>query len=136
MADIERLESIAAQVRRDVLRMVNRAASGHPGGALGCAEFFTALYFDVLRHDPQRFTLDGQGDDLFFLSNGHLSAVWYSVLARRGYFDVAELASFRALGTRLQGHPTPAEGLPGIRIASGSLGRGFRLPSRGFTEAS
>lgn len=127
MADIERLESIAAQVRRDVLRMVNRAASGHPGGALGCAEFFTALYFDVLRHDPQRFTLDGQGDDLFFLSNGHLSAVWYSVLARRGYFDVAELASFRALGTRLQGHPTPAEGLPGIRIASGSLGQGLSV---------
>ena len=127
MADIERLERIAAQVRRDVLRMVNRAASGHPGGALGCADFFTALYFDVMRHNPQRFSIDGQGEDLFFLSSGHLSAVWYSVLARCGYFDTAELATFRAMGTRLQGHPTPAEGLPGIRIASGSLGQGLSV---------
>lgn len=127
MADIAQLESIAAQVRRDIVRMVHRPASGHPGGALGCADFFTALYFDVMHIDPAKFSIDGQGEDLFFLSNGHLSAVWYSVLARRGYFGIDELATFRLLGTRLQGHPTPAEGLPGIRIASGSLGQGLSV---------
>lgn len=125
MTDIENLKKIAAQVRRDVIRMVHKPASGHPGGSLGCADFFTALYFDVLNINPQKFTMDGVGEDLFFLSNGHLSAVWYSVLARRGYFDVKELSTFRLIDSRLQGHPTPAEHLPGIRIASGSLGQGL-----------
>ncbi|HOW21528.1 MAG TPA: transketolase, partial [Tenuifilaceae bacterium] len=115
MTDFEFLNKMAAQVRRDVIRMVHRPSSGHPGGSLGCADFFTALYFDVLRADPKHFTMDGTGEDLFFLSNGHLSAAWYSVLARRGYFDVKELSTFRLLNSRLQGHPTPAEHLPGIR---------------------
>jgi transketolase len=119
------LEVIASQVRRDILRMVHRVQSGHPGGALGTADFMVALYFQVMKHRPDHFTMDGKGEDLFFLSNGHLSAVWYSVLAHAGYFDVSELATFRKLNTRLQGHPTTAEGLPGIRIASGSLGQGL-----------
>ncbi|HNY08385.1 MAG TPA: transketolase, partial [Tenuifilaceae bacterium] len=127
MTDFEFLNKMAAQVRRDVIRMVHRPSSGHPGGSLGCADFFTALYFDVLRADPKHFTMDGTGEDLFFLSNGHLSAAWYSVLARRGYFDVKELSTFRLLNSRLQGHPTPAEHLPGIRIASGSLGQGLSV---------
>lgn len=127
MADIDKLKSIASQVRRDIVRMVNKPASGHPGGALGCADFFTALYFNTLNINPKNFTINDNGEDLFFLSNGHLSAVWYSVLARRGYFNIKELSTFRIIGSRLQGHPTPAEGLPGIRIASGSLGQGLSV---------
>jgi len=127
MADIQNLKTIAAQVRRDVIRMIHKPASGHPGGSLGCADFFTALYFDTLSIDPKNFTMDGKGEDLFFLSNGHLSAVWYSVMARRGFFDVSELSTFRIIGTRLQGHPTTAEHLEGVRIASGSLGQGLSV---------
>jgi transketolase len=127
MANVNTLKSIAAQVRRDVLRMIYKPASGHPGGSLGCADFFTALYFEVLRIDPRNFTMDGLGEDLFFLSNGHLSAAWYSVLARRGFFDVKELSTFRLINSRLQGHPTTAEHLPGIRVASGSLGQGLSV---------
>jgi transketolase len=107
--------------------MVHARNSGHPGGALGCADFMTALYFDVLEHEPKNFDMNGTNQDVFFLSNGHLSAVWYSVLARSGYFPVSELATFRGLNSRLQGHPTPAEHLPGIRIASGSLGQGLSV---------
>jgi transketolase len=107
--------------------MVHAVQSGHPGGALGCADFMTALYTSVLNHDPKNFTMDGRGQDMFFLSNGHLSAVWYSVLARTGYFPISELATFRKLNSRLQGHPTPAEHLPGVRIASGSLGQGLSV---------
>ncbi|QKG80889.1 transketolase [Tenuifilum thalassicum] len=125
MADIEFLKKMATQVRRDVIRMVHKPSSGHPGGALGCADFFTALYFEVLNINPNNFTMDGIGEDIFFLSNGHLSAVWYSVLARKGYFDKSELSTFRLINSRLQGHPTTAEHLPGIRIASGSLGQGL-----------
>lgn len=127
MLVISELERIAKQVRRDVVRMVHAQASGHPGGALGCTDFFTAMYFEILDHDPYNFDMNGKNSDLFFLSNGHLSAVWYSVLARSGYFDVAELATFRKLDSRLQGHPTSAEELPGIRIASGSLGQGISV---------
>lgn len=127
MTAIHNLENIASQVRRDIVRMVNKPASGHPGGALGCADFFTALYFEILNISPNNFTIDGKNEDLFFLSNGHLSAVWYSTLARRGFFDVKELSTFRLINSRLQGHPTPAEGLPGIRIASGSLGQGLSV---------
>ncbi|NHB68363.1 transketolase [Perlabentimonas gracilis] len=127
MADIQKLKDIAAQVRRDVIRMVYAPASGHPGGALGCADFFTALYFDVLNAKPEKFTMEGDGEDMFFLSNGHLSAVWYSVLARRGFFPVNELGTFRLINSRLQGHPATAEHLPGIRIASGSLGQGLSV---------
>lgn len=123
---ISELEDIASQVRRDCLRMVHAVQSGHPGASLGCADFFTALYFEVLNHNTA-FTMDGAGEDLFFLSNGHISPVWYSVLARSGYFDVSELATFRKLDTRLQGHPTTHEGLPGIRVASGSLGQGLSV---------
>lgn len=122
--DITQLQRIASQVRRDIVRMVHAVASGHPGGSLGCADFFTALYFNVMEHDTS-FNMDGIGEDVFFLSNGHISPVWYSVLAHRGYFPVSELASFRKLNTRLQGHPTTEEGLPGVRIASGSLGQGL-----------
>jgi len=127
MADIQKLNSIASQVRRDIVRMVHAQSSGHPGGSLGCTDFFTALYFDILEHDSKNFTMDGKNQDLFFLSNGHLSAVWYSVLARSGYFEVKELSSFRKINSRLQGHPTPKDGLPGIRIASGSLGQGLSV---------
>ena len=123
---ITELENIATQVRRDVLRMVHAVQSGHPGASLGCADFFTALYFEILNHNP-KFNMDGTEEDLFFLSNGHISAVWYSVLARAGYFEVSELATFRKLNTRLQGHPTTHEHLPGIRIASGSLGQGLSV---------
>jgi len=123
---IQELEDISAQVRRDIVRMVHGCQSGHPGGSLGCADFLTALYFEVMNHSTD-FKMDGIGEDLFFLSNGHISPVWYSVLARSGYFDVAELATFRKLNTRLQGHPTTHEHLPGIRIASGSLGQGFSV---------
>jgi transketolase len=121
MAD---LKGIASQIRRDILRMVHGASSGHPGGSLGCADFFTALYFEVMKHDP-KFSMDGKNEDIFFLSNGHISPVFYSTLARSGYFDVKELASFRKLNSRLQGHPATHEHLPGIRIASGSLGQGM-----------
>lgn len=122
--DITRLEKQASQVRRDILRMVHAVQSGHPGGSLGCADFLVALYGEVMNHRTD-FKMDGKGEDVFFLSNGHISPVWYSVLARNGYFDVAELATFRLINTRLQGHPTTEEGLEGVRIASGSLGQGL-----------
>lgn len=125
MSNIENLEKITSQVRRDIVRMVNAVSSGHPGGSLGCAEFFVALYNGVMDHNPDSFSMQGKGEDLFFLSNGHISPVWYSVLARSGYFPVSELATFRKINSRLQGHPTTHEGLPGIRIASGSLGQGL-----------
>jgi transketolase len=124
MPNITELNDIITQVRRDILRMVHANNSGHPGGSLGCTEFFTALYFEVLNHNTN-FTMDGIGEDIFFLSNGHISPVFYSVLARRGYFEVAELATFRKIDSRLQGHPTPHEGLEGVRMASGSLGQGL-----------
>jgi len=127
MISIEDLEQQATQVRRDIVRMVNGASSGHPGGPLGSADFLVALYFKIMKPDPAKFTMDGEGEDLFFLSNGHLSAGWYSVLARYGYFDIHELATFRKLGARLQGHPATAEGLPGIRMSSGSLGQGLSV---------
>ncbi len=123
---ISELEDIASQVRRDILRMVHAVQSGHPGASLGCADFFTALYFEVLNHNTS-FNMDGKDEDLFFLSNGHISPVWYSVLARSGYFNVSELATFRKLDSRLQGHPTTHEGLPGVRVASGSLGQGLSV---------
>lgn len=126
MPSIKELQDIASQVRRDIVRMVHCCQSGHPGGSLGCADFMTALYFEVMKHD-KNFHMDGKNEDLFFLSNGHISPVWYSVLARSGYFDVAELATFRKIDSRLQGHPTTAEHLPGIRIASGSLGQGLSV---------
>lgn len=121
------LQSVASQVRRDIVRMVHGAASGHPGGSLGCADLLTLLYFETMKLDPDHFDMNGRNEDLFFLSNGHISPVWYSVLARRGYFDVAELATFRKLNSRLQGHPATEEGLPGIRVASGSLGQGLSV---------
>lgn len=125
MADIKKLQDITTQVRRDIVRMVHGVSSGHPGGALGCAEFIVSLYFEVMNHNPKNFNMQGDNEDLFFLSNGHISPVWYSVLARSGYFPVEELATFRKINSRLQGHPTTHEGLPGIRIASGSLGQGM-----------
>jgi len=124
MPNITELNNIITQVRRDILRMVHANNSGHPGGSLGCTEFFTALYFEVMNHNTN-FTMDGIGEDIFFLSNGHISPVFYSVLARSGYFDIAELATFRKIDSRLQGHPTPHEGLEGVRMASGSLGQGL-----------
>lgn len=127
MRTTEELQRIASQVRRDIVRQVHGVQSGHPGGSLGCADFFTALYFQVLRHDPTKWDMDGNGQDLFFLSNGHISPVWYSVLARSGYFQVSELATFRKINSRLQGHPTTHEGLPGVRVASGSLGQGMSV---------
>lgn len=127
MADIQHLEKISSQVRRDIVRMVHAVNSGHPGGSLGCTDFLVALYFDVLKHTPKPFDLDGKNEDLFFLSNGHISPVFYSVLARSGYFDVDELHTFRKLNSRLQGHPTTHEGLPGVRVASGSLGQGLSV---------
>jgi len=120
------LTKIASQIRRDIVRMVHAQQSGHPGGSLGCTDFLTALYFKVLKHDSS-FSMDGKGEDLFFLSNGHISPVFYSVLARSGYFDIKELATFRKINSRLQGHPTTHEHLPGIRIASGSLGQGMSV---------
>ncbi|MBR2649726.1 MAG: transketolase [Sediminibacterium sp.] len=126
MASTADLQRTATQVRRDIVRMVHGVQSGHPGGSLGCADFLTALYFHTLKHDT-RFHMDGVGEDLFFLSNGHISPVFYSVLARSGYFDVKELASFRKINTRLQGHPTTHEHLPGVRVASGSLGQGLSV---------
>ena len=124
---INELERIASQVRRDIIRMVHGCQSGHPGGSLGATDIVTALYFDQMQIDPANFRMDGNGEDMFFLSNGHTSPMFYSILARRGYFPVSELATFRRLGTRLQGHPTTAEGLPGVRIASGSLGQGLSV---------
>jgi len=124
--EIAELKRTASQVRRDIVRMVTQCKSGHPGGSLGCADFMTALYFEIMKIDTD-FKMDGKGEDLFFLSNGHISPVFYSVLARRGYFDVKELATFRHINSRLQGHPTTHEGLPGIRIASGSLGQGISV---------
>ena len=115
------------QVRRDIVRMVHAVNSGHPGGSLGCTEFMVALYFSVLKHNPGNWDMDGKNEDLFFLSNGHISPVFYSVLARSGYFPVEELNTFRKLDSRLQGHPTTHEGLPGVRIASGSLGQGLSV---------
>lgn len=124
--DLPRLENIAKQVRRDIVRMVHQCQSGHPGGSLGCTDYFVALYFHVLEHNKD-FNMDGLGEDLFFLSNGHISPVWYSTLARAGYFEVSELKTFRQIDSRLQGHPTTHEGLPGVRIASGSLGQGLSV---------
>ena len=126
MSDIQQLTDLTTQVRRDILRMVHGVSSGHPGGSLGCAEFLVCLYNEVM-DIKLPFTMDGKGEDLFFLSNGHISPVFYSVLARRGFFPVSELSTFRKLNTRLQGHPTPCEGLEGIRIASGSLGQGLSV---------
>jgi transketolase len=120
------LQETASQIRRDIVRMVHGVQSGHPGGSLGCADFLTALYFNTMKHDPS-FNMDGVGEDLFFLSNGHISPLLYSCLARTGYFPVSELGTFRKLNTRLQGHPTTHEHLPGIRIASGSLGQGLSV---------
>ena len=120
------LQETASQIRRDIVRMVHGVQSGHPGGSLGCADFLTALYFKTMKHNPS-FNMDGVGEDLFFLSNGHISPLLYSCLARTGYFSVSELGTFRKLNTRLQGHPTTHEHLPGIRIASGSLGQGLSV---------
>src|SRR4051812_8875051 len=127
MASLSELEKTCIQVRRDIVRMVHAVNSGHPGGSLGCTEFFVSLYFEVMKHNPSKFSMDGIGEDVFFLSNGHISPVWYSVLARSGYFEVNELATFRKLNSRLQGHPATHEGLPGIRVASGSLGQGISV---------
>lgn len=126
MASIAYLQQVASQVRRDIIRQVAAVASGHPGGSLGCTDFLVALYFEVMKNDPN-FKMDGAGEDMFFLSNGHISPVWYSVLARKGYFSINELATFRKLNSRLQGHPATHEGLPGIRVASGSLGQGLSV---------
>lgn len=125
--EINSLEKIASQVRRDIVRMVADVNSGHPGGSLGCTDFLTVLYNHVLKHNASNFSMDGIGEDLFFLSNGHISPVWYSVLARSGYFPVKELSTFRKIGSRLQGHPSTDKGLPGIRAASGSLGQGLSM---------
>src|SRR5690554_4393030 len=126
MADIQHLEKLVSQVRRDILRQVHKVNSGHPGGSLGCTEFFVALYNVLMQHN-NTFDMDGNNEDLFFLSNGHISPVFYSVLARAGYFPVDELNTFRHIDSRLQGHPTTHEGLPGVRVASGSLGQGISV---------
>jgi transketolase len=123
----EKLRRLCGQVRRDIVRMVHAVNSGHPGGSLGCVEYFVALYGLIMKHNPEKFTMDGIGEDIFFLSNGHISPVFYSVLARSGYFPVSELSTFRKINSRLQGHPTTHEGLPGIRVASGSLGQGMSV---------
>ncbi len=124
---VEELNKTCSQVRRDIVRMVHAVNSGHPGGSLGCTEFFVALYFQKMNINPSNWNMDGIGEDLFFLSNGHISPVWYSVLSRRGFFPVDEMKTFRKLNSRLQGHPTTHEGLPGVRIASGSLGQGLSV---------
>ncbi len=126
MADIQQLQELSRQIRRDIVRMVHAVNSGHPGGSLGCVEYFVALYFEVMKR-KEGFDINGVGEDIFFLSNGHISPVFYSTLARAGYFDVAELGTFRKLNSRLQGHPTTHEGLPGVRVASGSLGQGLSV---------
>jgi transketolase len=123
---MDNLKDIAAQVRRDIVRMVHAVQSGHPGGSLGCTEFFTALYFKIMKRKPG-FDMDGRDEDLFFLSNGHISPVFYSTLARAGYFPIEELKTFRKIDSRLQGHPTTHEHLPGVRVASGSLGQGMSV---------
>jgi transketolase len=120
------LTSIASQIRRDIIRMVHGANSGHPGGSLGCADYFTALYFSIMKHNPA-FNMNATNEDIFFLSNGHISPVFYSTLARSGYFDLKELGTFRKINSRLQGHPATHEHLPGVRIASGSLGQGMSV---------
>jgi transketolase len=126
MPDFNFLNNLVFQVRRDILRMVHKVNSGHPGGSLGCTEFFVALYYEVMKL-KEDFDMDGANEDLFFLSNGHISPVFYSVLARKGYFPVEELQTFRLIDSRLQGHPTTHEGLPGVRVASGSLGQGLSV---------
>jgi transketolase len=126
MTNLEKLKKLCPQVRRDIIRMVYYAQSGHPGGSLGCTEYFTALYFHTMDRRPG-FHMDGNAEDMFFLSNGHISPVWYSILARSGYFPIDELSTFRKLNSRLQGHPATHEGLPGIRVASGSLGQGLSV---------
>jgi len=126
MPDTQHLKDLATQVRRDILRMVHKVNSGHPGGSLGCTEFFVALYQDIMNTKPS-FDMDGENEDIFFLSNGHISPVYYSVLARSGFFPIEELNTFRLIDSRLQGHPTTHEGLPGVRIASGSLGQGMSV---------
>ncbi len=127
ITDTKELEKIATQVRRDIMRMVHAVQSGHPGGSLGCADFFTALYFNILNHTPKPFNMHGKEEDVFILSNGHISPVFYSALARSGYFEVSELSTFRKLNTRLQGHPATHEGLEGVRVATGSLGQGMSV---------
>ena len=124
--DLNHLRKLCSQIRRDIVRQVYNCQSGHPGGSLGCTEYFVALYFHILRHN-NKFSLDGKGEDLLFLSNGHISPVWYATLARSGYFDIKELATFRKIDSRLQGHPATDEHLPGIRVASGSLGQGLSV---------
>src|SRR5436190_6808872 len=124
--DCSQLKNIAAQVRRDIVRMVHAVQSGHPGGSLGCTDFMVALYFHAMKHNPS-FSMDGVGEDVFFLSNGHISPVFYSVLARSGYFPLEEMATFRKLNSSVQGHPATHEGLPGIRVARGSLGQGMSV---------
>ena len=126
MASTQELKSIASQVRRDIVRMVHAVNSGHPGGSLGCTEYMVALYFDVMNHN-KNFTMDAVGEDVFFLSQGHICPVWYSVLAHAGYFDKKELSTFRKLNSRVQGHPATIEHLPGIRAAAGSLGQGLSM---------
>jgi transketolase len=134
MSSVAELKDIASQVRRDIVRMVHAVQSGHPGGSLGCADYLTALYFHIMKHNPQNFTQEAKNEDVFILSNGHISPVFYSVLARSGYFNVSELSTFRKLNSRLQGHPTTHEGLPGVRIATGSLGQGLSVAC-GMAEA-
>ncbi|MCS7028471.1 MAG: transketolase [Bacteroidia bacterium] len=125
--DVKELEKITFQVRRDIVRMVHGAASGHPGGSLGCTDILVCLFFNIMRHQPKPFVMEGKFEDVFYLSNGHISPVLYSVLARTGYFPISELATFRKINSRLQGHPATKEGLEGIRVATGSLGQGFSV---------
>jgi transketolase len=127
MKNTQELQEVASQVRRDIVRMVHKVQSGHPGGSLGCTDFLVSLYFEHMNLDPKNWNMDGKKEDLFFLSNGHISPVWYSVLSRRGYFPVSELGTFRHIDSRLQGHPATEEGLEGIRVASGSLGQGLSV---------
>ncbi len=127
MGDFKKLENLASQIRRDIVRMVHSASSGHPGGSLGCADYFAALYGEMMSYDSSKFDMDGKNEDIFFLSNGHISPVWYSTLARFGYFPISELSTFRQIDSRLQGHPATAERLPGVRMASGSLGQGLSV---------
>ncbi|WP_185877036.1 transketolase [Blattabacterium cuenoti] len=125
--NIQYLKNLCSQVRRDILRMVHNAKSGHPGGSLGCTEYFVALYHEIMHYNATKFTMNGKNEDLFFLSNGHISPVYYSILSRSGFFPVKELSTFRKLNSRLQGHPSVHDGLPGIRISSGSLGQGMSV---------
>ncbi|HAS36155.1 MAG TPA: transketolase [Flavobacteriales bacterium] len=127
MAEIQEMKAICSQVRRDIVRMVHRVQSGHPGGSLGAVEYFVALYFEIMKYDAKNFSMEGKNEDLFFLSNGHISPVWYSTLSFAGFFEREELNTFRILNSRLQGHPATEEGLPGIRVASGSLGQGMSV---------